>query len=439
MDQMHSTTISASSCVALRRASPGRLIAATTLGNGLEFFDFTVYSFFAVIIGKLFFPHSSAQGQLLLAVASFGVGFVSRPLGGLLIGMYADKVGRKAAMVLTLGLMALGTGMIAFTPTYAQIGIAAPIIMVLGRLIQGFSAGGEVGASTTLLAELAPAKLRGLYSSFQFSSQGAAALLGALTGWVLTSTLSVADLESWGWRIPFILGVLIAPLGLYIRKTLDEPEAPRSASSPAKMERNPLISALRQQHRMILAVLGAVIGGTSTHYIVMFYMSTYAVKVLGLAPSNAMLAGIMSGVIMTVAAPLGGLLSDRVGRIGLAQATRVLLILAIYPAFYVLINHPSTSTLLGVIALLAIPHAINAGGSAALLAEVFPREMRATGGAIVYSLGVAVFGGFAQLIVTWLIGSTGSPFAPAWYMIGCGLLSVLAQAMLPNKAGQSLD
>ncbi|MHA7186614.1 MFS transporter, partial [Burkholderia pseudomallei] len=210
-------------------AKKRRLIAAAAVGNALEFYDFTVYSFFAILIGKLFFPVHSPFGQLMLAVASFGVGFVTRPLGGLVIGVYADRAGRKRAMIATLLIMALGTATIAVAPTYAQIGIAAPLLLVAARLLQGFASGGEVGASTTLLIEQAPQARRGFYASFQFSSQGLAALAGALTGVLLTSTLSAAQLESWGWRVPFVIGTLFAPLGYWLRRTVDEAPAPASA------------------------------------------------------------------------------------------------------------------------------------------------------------------------------------------------------------------
>ncbi|MBN3798877.1 MFS transporter, partial [Burkholderia sp. Ac-20392] len=200
-------------------ASPSnrQLIVAITIGNGLEFFDLTVFSFFAVLLGKLFFPAVSAQQQLLMSVATFGVGFIARPIGGVVIGLVADRFGRVPAMNLTLVTMAIGTGMIGVMPTYAQIGVAAPVLVVAARLLQGFSAGGEVGVSTSLLAERAPAGERGYYTSWQFASQGAAALAGSFVGFLLSYFLDTASLESWGWRVPFLLGVLIAPVGLYLR------------------------------------------------------------------------------------------------------------------------------------------------------------------------------------------------------------------------------
>ena len=422
--------------IAGRKQSRTRLVTAAAVGNALEFYDFTVYGFFALLIGKLFFPVQDPVGQLLLAVASFGVGFFTRPVGGLVIGMYADRVGRKKAMVLTLGLMAVGTAMIAVAPTYGQAGIAAPVILVLARLIQGFSAGGEVGASTTLLLEQAPQNRRGFYASWQFASQGLAALAGALTGVALTAWLSPAQLEGWGWRVPFIIGTLIVPVGWWLRSTLEE-EPPRTLQpKPPKL---PLIDVIRDHQRALLTGLGLTIAGTAAHFIIVFYLSIYGVKTLGLPPGTAMLSGCLSGAIIFVLAPVGGYLTDRFGRKRLAQGTRIVLMLAIYPAFVALNRWPTATTLLTVVTLLSSVHAINIGGVGAMLGELFPRSVRATGGAVVYSVGVAIFGGFAQFFVTSLIIVTGSTLAPAWYVIGCGMLGLIAVACMDEKSGKVLD
>ena len=199
-----------------------KVIVGASLGNGLEIFDFTVYSFFAAIIGKLYFPSDSAYGSLLMSVAVFGVGFIMRPLGSMVLGAYADRVGRKAAMLMTIVLMGIGTALIAFAPTYAQIGVLAPVLIVVGRLIQGFAAGGEVGSATTLLLESAGANQRGFFVSWQAISQGVSALLGASCGLALTYFLPEEALYAWGWRVPFIIGLLIIPVGVYIRKHLEE-------------------------------------------------------------------------------------------------------------------------------------------------------------------------------------------------------------------------
>ncbi len=424
-----------------------RLIAAAAVGNALEFYDFTVYSYFALLIGKLFFPVGSAFGELMLAVASFGVGFVTRPLGGVMIGMYADRAGRRRAMILTLLLMALGTAMIAAAPTYASIGLGAPAILVLARLLQGFASGGEVGASTTLLIEQAPQHRRGFYASFQFSSQGLAALAGALTGVVLTAGLTPAQLEGWGWRVPFVIGTLLAPLGYWLRRNVEEaqpPTVPADGTLPAPAAvapppRLPLAEVLRHHRRALLGGLGITIGGTATHYIIVFYMAIYGVRTLHLPAWIAMLAGCVAGATLMLVAPLGGALADRVGRLRVAGWTRVVLTLALYPAFVALNRWPGAGSLLGCIFALTFVHAISCGATAPMLGELFPRAVRATGGALVYSVGVAVFGGFAQFIVTWLIALTGDPTAPAWYSIVCGLASLAALKIIDEGAGKVLD
>lgn len=419
-----------------------RLIAAAAVGNALEFYDFTVYSFFAIPIGKLFFPVHSSFGQLMLAVASFGVGFFTRPLGGLVIGIYADRVGRKRAMIATLLIMALGTATIAVAPTFAQIGVAAPLLLVAARLLQGFASGGEVGASTTLLLEQAPPGQRGFYASFQFSSQGLAALAGALTGVLLTSTLSAAQLESWGWRVPFVIGTLFVPLGYWLRRTVDEaPAAAHAAASAAhgSAASLPLADVLRHHGKAVLAGLGITIGGTSIHYIIVFYMAIYGVQVLHLPGWLSMTAGCVAGAILAIVTPIGGHLSDRYGRNRIVWWTRIALMLAIYPAFVALNRWPGAVSLLTIIAALAAVHAINVGAMSAMLGELFPRAVRATGGALVYSVGVAIFGGFAQFFVTWLIAATGNANAPAWYAIGCGVLTLIALRSMDDKAGKPLD
>ncbi|PAJ77513.1 MFS transporter [Burkholderia ubonensis] len=419
-------------------AQKRRLIAAAAVGNALEFYDFTVYSFFAILIGKLFFPVQSPFGQLMLAVASFGVGFVTRPLGGLVIGMYADRAGRKKAMIATLLLMALGTAMIAVAPTYAQVGIAGPLLLVAARLLQGFASGGEVGASTTLLLEQAPQHRRGFYASFQFSSQGLAALAGALTGVALTSMLSAAQLESWGWRVPFVIGTLFVPLGYWLRRTVEEVPAAASAQKE-KVASLPLADVLRHHGKAVFAGLGVTIGGTSIHYIIVFYMAIYGVRVLHLPSWLSMTAGCVAGAILMVVTPLGGYLSDVFGRNRIAWWTRIALMLAIYPAFVALNRWPGAASLLSIIAALSVVHSINVGATAAMLGELFPRAVRATGGALVYSVGVAIFGGFAQFFVTWMIAATGNPNAPAWYAIGGGVLTLLALRCMDEKAGKVLD
>lgn len=423
--------------VARADITPIRLIAACTIGNALEFFDFVIFSFFARTIGQLFFPAADPTAQLLLAFATYGVGFFLRPLGGVVIGAYADRKGRKKATVLTLMLMALGTAMIGLAPTYQQIGVFAPVLVVVGRLIQGFSAGGEVGASTTLLAEYAPAESRGFYGSWQLASQGLAVLVAAGVAHIIFTTLTPADVTAWGWRVPFILGVLIVPIGLWLRKALEETHA--NESDTRTRDVSELRTAFSDHIGRIFSGVGLIIGGTAANAVVVLYMATYAVTQLKMAPTTGLLAGIVAGIATLVAAPLGGLLSDRIGRRATAAIAYGLILVCIYPAFLYLNANPTVATLLAIVAFLA---ALNGVGGATIIitcAEIFPVEVRATGMSLVYALGVAIFGGFGQFIVTWLIQATGSPFAPAYYVMACSLATLAALLTIPEMSGKKLD
>ncbi len=258
-------------------------LVAVTLGNGLEIYDFAVYSFFSVIIGHLFFPASNDYVSLLLAVATFGVGFVMRPLGSLVLGHYADRHGRKAAMTLILGLMSLGVMMVAFAPTYDQAGILAPVVLIAGRLLQGFSAGGEIGAATSWLMEAGGKSSRGVRVSWQMTSQGGAALLGAAMGAGLSHYLSEEALYGWGWRVPFILGLAIMPIGLYIRRQLPETHS----VSPATAHANPALTLWRQHRRALLLGILLTVKTTTTFYIIIYYMPAYMVNTLHMPASTS--------------------------------------------------------------------------------------------------------------------------------------------------------
>ncbi len=290
-----------------------RAIIATVLGNGLEWFDFTVYSFFAVIIAKLFFPTGNELTSLLLAVATFGVGFFMRPVGGMVLGVYADKVGRKAALSLTILLMAGGTALIGLAPTYDQIGLWAPVLIVVARLLQGFSAGGEMGSATAFLTEYAPANKRAFYSSWIQSSIGFAVLLGAAVGTFVTANLSAESLHSWGWRMPFLIGILIGPVGYFIRSRMDETPAFSAVAEEAKND-SPLADVFRTYPRETFASFSMVILWTVCTYVLLFYMPTYSVRTLHLPQSTGFLAGMFGGSMIMCFSPVVGKLADRFGR-----------------------------------------------------------------------------------------------------------------------------
>ncbi|MFX1674476.1 MFS transporter [Paraburkholderia sp. A2WS-5] len=425
---------SMSSAASKGKLSRKQLIFAATIGNALEFFDFTVYSFFALTIGKLFFPTMSSYGQLLASVATFGVGFVMRPLGGVVIGAYADRAGRKPAMTLTIFMMALGCALIGLAPTYAQIGVAAPIIIVFARLLQGFSAGGEVGASTTLLIEAGTPANRGLLGSYQFASQGLGVSFGALMAGLLTMFLHPDTLLAWGWRVPFLMGVAIAPLGMWIRRRLEEQGSPAACAV-----RMPVITVLRDHWRRALLGTLLTMGSTVIAYVVTFYMPTYAIHELKVPATTALLAGLVSGVVTFVVGPLAGLLSDRISRRALVFWPRLAVVVLIWPAFQWLSTGPDAARLLITVGGLSVLLALQAAPAITMLPEMFPRAVRATGMAIVYSVGVAIFGGFAQAIATWLIKLTGDLHAPAWYVMVCVALSCLTLPFIRDLTGKPLE
>ncbi|MFM0075826.1 MFS transporter [Paraburkholderia sediminicola] len=399
-----------------------RTIFAAALGNGLEFFDFTVYSFFAALIGKLFFPAGSELGALMMSLATFGVGFVVRPLGSIVIGAYADRVGRKQALVLTVSLMALGTGMIGLAPTYATIGLAAPAIIVLGRLLQGFSAGGEVGAATTLLMESGSAGRRGSLVSWQMASQGGAALAGALVAATLSRSLSHEALLAWGWRVPFLIGLLIGPLGFYLRKHLDETlpaaQGAKAASSDAARPK------ARIEWRQIVAGTMLVIGGTSSMYVIVFFLPSFLTMTTGMPTAVSLLAGCTAGLVLLIGSPFAGRLADRMPRRKtLLYAVSVVSLMVLLPAFYAIKTWPSIYTVVLVVFVLIGLMTLSSPAGFVLILEAFKPEVRATSLGIIYALGVTIFGGFAQLIVSALWRMSGSFYAPAWYVLACGLVS----------------
>lgn len=416
MNAIQHTASAVASHAAEQRASR-RTIFAAALGNGLEFFDFTVYSFFAALIGKLFFPAGSEVGALMMSLATFGVGFVVRPLGSIVIGAYADRVGRKQALVLTVALMALGTGMIGLAPTYATIGLAAPAIIVLGRLLQGFSAGGEVGAATTLLMESGSAGRRGSLVSWQMASQGGAALVGALVAATLSRSLSHEALLAWGWRVPFLIGLLIGPLGFYLRKHLDETLPPAHAMKAAPRK-------ARIEWRQIVAGTMLVIGGTSSMYVIVFFLPSFLTMTTGMPAAVSLLAGCTAGFVLLVGSPFAGRLADRMPRRKtLLYAVSVVSLAVLLPAFYAIRTWPSIYTVVLVVFVLIGLMTLSSPAGFVLILEAFKPEVRATSLGIIYALGVTIFGGFAQLIVSALWRMSGSFYAPAWYVLTCGLLS----------------
>jgi MHS family proline/betaine transporter-like MFS transporter len=398
-----------------------RKVACAIVGTWLEYYDFTAYTFFSVSIGRQFFPVSSPSGQLLLALGTFGVGFIMRPVGAAVLGVYADRAGRKAALSLAILLMFLGTAILAFTPSYAQIGVLAPSLIILARLIQGFSAGGEIGAATTYLIASVPENRRMTYGSWQTAVQGLAGLTASLLGYCLSSLLPADQMDTYGWRIALAFGLLIGPIGLYLRLNIKD-DAIRSAQ-PVK---GILKEVFFKNYSIFLIGLMPILDGTVGSYIITKYMTTYAINTLHLPNDIAFLISVVSSAATVIGAIAGGYLADRFGKRLLMIVPQGLFVLATWPAFIVITQDGDHNSILVMIAGLALLRAISGGVALVAIAECFPERIRTTGLCLVFAVGVALFGGTAQLIATWILDITGSAMSLAWYLIATNTITFFA-------------
>jgi len=408
----------------LSKATVRRIVFSSSVGNALEWFDFLVYGYFATIIATQFFPLHDKWLSTMLAIATFGISFLMRPLGAVVLGIYGDRKGRKAALMLAIGLMMLGTLAMAVMPPYASIGLAAPILILLARLVQGFAVGGEFGSATAFMIEHSPTR-RGYYASWQFASQGLAAITAATFGSLLTVWMAPEQLSSWGWRIPFVFGLLVGPVGYYIRAHLDETpeflamqrERRESARGSRKDE-----SFGKQWVNLILAV-GIVAQSTVGVYVLQLYMPMYAVQQLHIPAAASFGVVVLNGGLQFLLSPVMGAWSDRVGSIRIMLTTSVLMGLLIYPMFALLQNHPTIGWLLLLQGTAGIFKAAYSGPMPALMSEIFPASVRSTGLSIGYSLGVTIFGGFAPVIIETFIHLTGDKLAPSYYVLLAAVLS----------------
>ncbi|WP_347557230.1 MFS transporter [Robbsia sp. KACC 23696] len=420
-------------------ASRTYVIAATTIGTALEFYDFTIYSFFSIQIGKLFFPQFSPLSQFLLSIAVFGVGFVVRPVGGIVIGAYADRVGRKKAMVLTISLMALSCAMIAGAPTYAMIGIAAPLLVLGARLLQGFAAGGEFGPGTTLLMEYAGTHDRAFFASWNFAATALGLVLGSIVATLINTMLDTEAIASWGWRLPFLLGILAAPIGMLIRSRLDETLDAATAASAAKQPAFAALRAVLSTHLPMTVVCTlAELGGSVSVYVTAFFLPAHAVRSLHMSPTQAVFSGLVSAVIMFLSAPIMGRLADRFSRKRVLLIARSAMIVLIYPAFLLVSTHPTAPMLCLVSALLALLVTGQIIPVLVMIPEMFPKAVRATAIALTYVVSASIFGGFSPLIAGLLVAKTGNPLAPAWYVAAACLVSLSALLWMRDRTGETL-
>ena len=409
-------------------------VVAAVAGNAMEWYDFTVFALMTPVIKTLFFPvdpkvPGSNLNALLLTTALFGAGFVTRPVGGIVLGLYGDRRGRKAAMTLGMALMAVSVALIACTPTFATAGRLAPLIVLVSRLLQGFSVGGEFGTSTAFLIEIAPPGRTGFFGSWQIAGQLMANVLGATIGAALTASFTPAQLAAGAWRIPFLVGLAIVPVLLILRRRAAEPAAFLREKTTSRGE---LLRDLRPWAGTALIGMGMVVASAVSFYVTFGYTVTYAKDVLKLPLAQSFLVQMAAALVMVVVVPLAGALADRVARKPLLVASLGGYLVVLYPLYVWVTAAPSIGRLLVVQVVVALLGAVFLGVYCTTLVELFPVRIRATALSIVNNVAVLVFGGFAQVFVTWLIALTGSPLAPVFYvMIGVALGLVAALAMHP--------
>jgi len=405
---------------------PAKQVFAVVSGNALEFYDFVTYAFFAAQIGRTFFPSDEKGLSLLASLATFGVGFLTRPLGAFVIGRYADRVGRKPAMLLSFWLMGIAMLGLPLVPSYASIGVAAPLLVIAFRLLQGFALGGEVGPSTAFLMEAAPPMRRGFYISLQAMSADVAVMVAGLVGVVLSGALGDAALDVWGWRVALLLGVVIIPFGLVLRRTLEE-TLHREAPDPVPVARSSGFA------RLALVSLALMATATTTNYL-FSYMTTYASSTLGMPTTIAFGATVVIGAAGVIFDPLGGWLSDLFGRRRVILIAWLVFGALIFPCFWLLDQLRSGPSLYLACGLLASSATL--AGTTALVAitEWLPRRVRAGGFGLIYATSIAVFGGSAQFNAEWLTQHFGSAMVPAWYMVGALAVGLIALGLLRETA-----
>ena len=422
---------------ALQDAATRRAVLACSIGQVFEIFDWVLYGYFASVIGRTFFPSGDPATELLNSLLTFGVGFLVRPLGAVVIGYFGDRYGRRRALVVTVGLMAVATGLTGLAPSYATAGLAGPIMLVICRLLQGFSTGGEWGGAAAFLVEYAPPGRRGLVGSYQQAATAIGAIAASLSAALLTSVLSPEAFASWGWRAPFIVGMALGPVGYYLRTRVAETPAFQRTEQAREIKRMPLGDALSTHGGLMLAAFGISIVGCVVNYVFIVYMPSYAFQTLKIDPGVALYSTTFANVIYLVVTPIVGGLSDRVGRKIMMFACSALSVVCAYPMFALLVHMPSVSALVLVQGVSALILTLYTGVICSILSEMFPTNVRYTALSTSYGFAVAIFGGFGLYISQFLVKTTGDPVSPAYYVMAAGLVSFISVLFVKERAHET--
>lgn len=422
--------------VPAKASVPMRHVVAVSIGNALGFYDFLTYVYFAVYISAAFFPSSNQTAALLSTYAASFVGFLARPVGAMVIGPMGDRIGRKAAMTFSFALMGVGVVGVALTPTYAQIGVAAPILVVFFRMVQGFALGGEVGPTTAYLVEAAATERRGFYASLQYATQDAGVLVAGIIGTILAATLTADQLQGWGWRVAILIGASIVPFGLWLRRSLPETlhTADDAALAPdATVGETAAKPGLRPYVPLIIYGLMMLASGTIGSY-VSSYMTTYALTELKLPATVAFGVIIVGGVFAVIFEPVSGWLSDKYGRKPVMLIPGVVMLATILPSFWLISTYRTTLVFYAAIAWVTIIQALSTTPVVTVLTETLPKRVRSGVVSTVYAFAISIFGGSTQFMLTWLLGATKNPLVPAYYWTGALVIGLTAMALVKESA-----
>ena len=412
-------------------------VLRVTSGNFLEQFDFFLFGFYATAIARTFFPSENAFASLMATFAAFGAGFLMRPLGAIVLGGYIDKVGRRKGLIVTLAIMACGTIFIAFVPGYATIGVLAPILVLMGRLLQGFSAGAELGGVSVYLSEMATPGHKGFYTAWQSASQQVSIVLAAALGYALNQWMAPDALAAWGWRIPFFVGCAIIPVLFLLRRSLQETEAFQARTHRPTL--GEVYASVLGNWQVVLGGMFLVAMTTATFYLITVYTPTYGRTVLHLSAADSLIVTLVVAVTNFIWLPVGGALSDRIGRKPLLLAISALAILTSYPALHWLGTAPSFGRMLDVLLWFSFLFGMYNGAMVVALTEVMPVQVRVVGFSLAYSLATAIFGGFTPAVSTWLIQVSGDKGSPAWWMTFAAACGLVATLVLYRRQGRPAD